>query len=456
MICGGRQILSHAYKNNLLKLRNFNGTKRKHDICIRFLSKTPSSEPNSRTKEHQTTESQQKSFLKAYKIRSSLERLIYHYAEKPLPTISMLDLYKQSEKLSKSYILENAKHTVESLLVYNARRIKQFRSLPYLVVLNPSISESYDLYLKTMYSLVNASLNLPTTLEENEKFTSSVFNEFIDAHSDTLPSLSKGFNEVLDLMSVKQISAFLDEHLKERISMRLIAHQHLELSNVLNDSTAFVEGGKYNGVIKPLNIREVVKKSADFVNDVCAIKYDQTVQINIDTNLYPPNYWSGREPELLQELLTNDFIFPYIEYHLDYILSELFKNSFRAHIENNVKDSVQVTISISSNPSYLELRIRDKGKGIPPAAIDHMFDYSFSTYESNEGESFKTLNVPPGLGVNSIAGIGYGLPLLKNYVEIFNLTIPEETGIDLKTKGLLSVQTYNGWGTDVYFKTVGS
>ncbi|KAM9915164.1 hypothetical protein OXX59_010629, partial [Metschnikowia pulcherrima] len=46
-----------------------------------------------------------------------------------------------------------------------------------------------------------------------------------------------------------------------------------------------------------------------------------------------------------------------------------------------------------------------KGKGIPPNALQHMFDYSFTTYESNEGESFKTLNVPPGLGGNTVAGM---------------------------------------------------
>ncbi|KAK6453883.1 two component sensor [Scheffersomyces xylosifermentans] len=398
---------------------------------------------------------QQEKFLQEYKIRSLLERPIYYYAEKQLPKFSFQRLYDQSQKLSSTFILQNAHETVEHLLAYNARRLKQFRNLPYLVVLNPSISESYNTYLKTMSSLITASLNPPTTLEENDKFSQEVIANFIEVHADTLPSLSKGFQEVLDLLSVDQIKDFLDEHLRERISMRLIAHQHMELTRAINGVTPFVPGGKYNGVIKLLHIPDVIKKNADEVNDIFLLKYDQSVQYNIDTNLYPINYWSRSEPELRNRSEHDALTFAYIEYHLDYILKEIFKNSFRAHIENHVEDPVQITISISETPSYLELRIRDKGKGVDPKVLRHIFDYSFTTFESNEGDAYKTLNVPPGLAGNVVAGMGYGLPLSKNYVEIFNDTIPDEDGIIPTTKGSLTIQSYFGWGTDVYIKTVG-
>ncbi|KAK6460279.1 two component sensor [Scheffersomyces coipomensis] len=398
---------------------------------------------------------QQSRFLEEYKIRTLLERPIYYYADKELPKFSIERLYEQSEKLSPTFILQNAQDTIEHLLAYNARRLKEFRNLPYLVVLNPSISESYSIYLQTMSSLITASLNPPTTMEENETFAKDVLSEFIDVHADTLPSLSKGFNEVIDLINPKQITHFLDNHLKERISMRLIAHQHIQLTKALNGETTYQKGGKYNGVIKILNIPDVIRKNAELINDIFLLKYDQTVPIQIDTNLYPINYWSRQDPELALPTEEELQHFPYIEYHLDYILSELFKNSFRAHIENEIEDPVQITISISKKPtSYLELRIRDKGKGIPSKTLNHIFDYSFTTWENNEGDSYKTLNVPPGLGGNIVAGMGYGLPLSKNYVEIFNDTLPDEDGV-ITTKGSLSIQSYYGWGTDVYLKTVG-
>lgn len=408
-------------------------------------------------------EDQQKAFLQEYKIRSSLERLIYHYAHQPLAKFSILALYEQSRKLDHNVILQIARTTVEQLLAYNARRLRRFRNLPYLVMLNPSISELYNMYLKTMSVLLNASLNPPTTLAENEHFKEDVLTKFIEIHADALPILSKGFSEVLHLISANDIKNFLDEHLKERISMRLIAHQHILLSDSLS-SGLYEKGGNFNGVVKILDIREVIRKNAELVNDICLMKYDQSVPVKVDTNLYPPSFWNLREgpQSLLRHKNPSDpILFPYIEFHLDYILMELFKNSFRAHIENNVLDPVQVTVSTRDKPSFLELRIRDKGKGIPPNVVKHMFDYSFSTYDSGEGESYKTLNVPPGEGGNTVAGMGYGLPLLKNYIEIFNDTIADEV-IDhpdkedvVPTKGLLSVQSYYGWGTDVYLKTVG-
>jgi pyruvate dehydrogenase kinase isoform 1 len=401
-----------------------------------------------------TQEDQQKRFLQEYKIRSLLEKPIYYYSQKELPKFSIDTLYEQSQNLSPEFLIQNALDTVEHLLAYNARRLKEFRNLPYLVVLNPSISESYETYLQTMSSLIKASLELPTTVEENIEFTERVLNELIERHADTLPSLSKGFNEVLNLLSVEQIKSFLDAHLKERISMRLIAHQHIQLTKALSND--FDKGGKYNGVIKKLNIPAIIKKNAEIVNDICLMKYDQSVPITIDTNMYPANYWSRQDPDLSIKSEDDILLFPYIEFHLDYMLTEIFKNSFRAHIENNVLDPVQVTISTSSSPSFLELRIRDKGKGVPPKVLDHIFDYSFTTFESNEGDSFKTLNVPPGVGGNVVAGMGYGLPLLKNYVEIFNSTIPEKDGKLPTTKGLLTIQSYYGWGTDVYLKTVGA
>ncbi|CAK9435977.1 uncharacterized protein LODBEIA_P05700 [Lodderomyces beijingensis] len=389
---------------------------------------------------------QQQQFMEEYKIRTMLEQPIVQYSKRKMPGVSVRDLYRQSQNLTPNFILQNARETLEHLLVFNARRLREFRKLPYLVVLNPSISESYDTYLQSMSSLLKASMYCPHTLEENEAFAEGVLTELIDLHADTLPSLSKGLGEVSELLSAGQVKNFLDDHLKERIKMRLVAHQHLELTKSLKDPASFVPGGKYNGVIKELDMVDVVKKVAEMVNDITMMKYDQSVAIEIDTSVAGSQGTSN--PKTVR--------FPYIEYHLEYMLLELFKNSFRAHIENGVPDPVVVTISISSK--CMELRIRDKGTGIPPKALKHIFDYSFTTYESNEGESFKTLNVPPEHlgGGNTIAGMGFGLPLAKQYVEIFNGTesrhVDEENEIE-PIDGSLTVQTYPGWGTDVYLKT---
>ncbi|KAI3402811.2 hypothetical protein KGF56_004485 [Candida oxycetoniae] len=386
---------------------------------------------------------QQQRFLEEYKIRTMLEQPIFHYAARPLPQLSINQLYRQSENLSPNFILQNARETIENLLVFNARRITEFRKLPYLVVLNPSISESYETYLQSMSSLLKASLYYPHTLEENTDFTENVLSKFINIHADTLPSLSRGFEEVSNLLSAEQIKKFLDEHLKERIRMRLIAHQHVTLTKSLgsDDAHAFVPGGKYNGVIKQLDICDVIKKNAELVNDITMMKYDQSVPVVINTintteAAFPPSSTSN------DEALT----FPYIEYHLDYILMELFKNSFRAHIENRISDHIQVTVSISQTvPKTMEIRIRDRGNGIPCSTLKHIFEYSFTTYKNNEGEGFKTLNVPPEYlgGGNAVAGMGFGLPLAKHYMEIFNSALENSSSSDSESPDTTEVISFS-------------
>lgn len=397
----------------------------------------------------ESTQSQQKVLLQEYKVRSSLERVIHYYAKKPLKDLTMRQLYEQSEKLSPEFIIENARETIDKLLIYNARRLREFRKLPYLVVLNPSISFCYNNYLSTMASLLASSMKMPSSLDENDRFVNGVLKEFLEIHSDTLPTLSKGFGEVINLMNESRIKSFLDVHLKDRICMRLIAHQHEELTGRVL-SGQYEKGDMYNGVVKLLDIREVIKKNAALVNDIFLMKYDQQVSIKIDTNNFPLDYHSLKEPLLDPWSIKNRFMYPYIEHHIDYVFTEIFKNSFRAHIENKVNDPVQVTISLPPDSSYLEIRIRDRGKGIPRKVLDKIFDYSFTTYESQEGDSYKTLNVPPGAEGNVVAGMGYGLPLLKSYIEIFNAT---DASIPAGNRGLLTIQTYPGLGTDVYVKT---
>lgn len=396
---------------------------------------------------------QQRKFLQEYKIRSSMQHIIQEYARSLLPTKSISDLVRQSQELSSDLIIINSHRTIRNLLIYHARRIREFRKLPYLVVLNPLILESYNLYLDSMASFLEIATKMPQTLEENEHFSSVVLADNIEAHSDLLPSLSKGFAEVRDLISDEETKRFLDQHLRERISMRLISQQHILLTRAISGQEPFELGGKYNGVIKPINIVEAVQRNVDVVNDMFLLKYDQTIPVKIVVSRPTPSYWS-KEADLHTTPEHEEAIFPYLGNHLDYMLTEVLKNAFRSHIENSVKDPVVITISISDNPANLEIRIRDKGKGVPGNVLRHIFDYSFTTFESNEGDSFKTLNVPPGLAGNIVAGMGYGLPLLKNYIEIFNDGIEDQKSYE-QVKGLLTIQTYPGWGTDVYMKTVG-
>jgi signal transduction histidine kinase len=169
---------------------------------------------------------------------------------------------------------------------------------------------------------------------------------------------------------------------------------------------------------------------------------------------------------------------------VEYIITELLKNAFRATIESgNEREPIEVTIAAApdvpgkeppvtgdadmgfqldsndeaypseamgaSNPSSqsITIRIRDRGGGIPPEVLPHIWSYSFTTFSdmdfNAENGNLDALNTISSSGghPSSIAGLGYGLPLSRAYAEYFG--------------GSIAVQSLWGWGTDVYLTLKG-
>lgn len=94
--------------------------------------------------------------------------------------------------------------------------------------------------------------------------------------------------------------------------------------------------------------------------------------------------------------------------HLEYILTEILKNAFRASVERSQVQGlpspspIYITIAsppppstfatpisepsltpFNSHPALLTLRIRDSGGGVSPAHISQIFSYSFTTARSS-------------------------------------------------------------------------
>jgi len=104
--------------------------------------------------------------------------------------------------------------------------------------------------------------------------------------------------------------------------------------------------------------------------------------------------------------------------------------------------------SLSSSFQCITIRIRDRGGGISPEILPHIWSYSFTTYNTNnipagDNGNIDALNAISGIGANAstIAGLGYGLPLSRAYAEYFG--------------GSIAVQSLWGWGTDVYLTLQG-
>ncbi|KAJ5173445.1 hypothetical protein N7492_006038 [Penicillium capsulatum] len=397
-------------------------------------------------------------------------------AASPRRALTLTDLLRHGRPpLSKEALLASANFTLSLLPARLASRIQALRNLPFIVVSNPHVSKIYHNYLHSLSTLLPYQQRQITTLEEEHQF-GEVLADLVHTHANTIPILARGFLECRKYVNPTDVTRFLDTHLRARIGTRLIAEQHLALhfaSQPIGENPAGASESKspkntvpsnYIGVIDTaLQPARIVQLCEDFVGEICELKY-------------------GVRPRLLLRG-EPDASFAHVPVHVEYIITELLKNAFRATVESgNEREPIEVTIAAApdvpgndrpiqddadagfqlddavstnevigySNPSSqsITIRIRDRGGGIPPEVLPHIWSYSFTTFsdmdfQSSENGNLDALNTLSGSGghLSSIAGLGYGLPLSRAYAEYFG--------------GSIAVQSLWGWGTDVYLTLQG-
>lgn len=396
--------------------------------------------------------------------------------------------------MSTESLLASANFTLSLLPARLASRIQALRNLPFIVVSNPNVSKIYGNYLHSLSTLLPYQQRQITTLEEENQFA-EVLADLVHTHTNTIPILARGFLECRKYISPAEVTRFLDTHLRARIGTRLIAEQHLALhfssQPVCNGKTGHrADSGEsipsnYIGVIDTaLQPARIIKQCEDFVGEICELNYGVRPTLRI-----------GGQP---------DASFAHVPVHVEYIITELLKNAFRAVIESGHEhEPIEVTIAAApdvpgnhvweffdkptntpnsqldsdvgfqldssdlanndddeSTKSYnynnsqtpssqsITIRIRDRGGGIPPEVLANIWSYSFTTFSEDrvsdsENGYLDALNTISGSGgqLSSIAGLGYGLPLSRAYAEYFG--------------GSIAVQSLWGWGTDVYLTLQG-
>lgn len=291
----------------------------------------------------------------------------------------------------------------------------------------------------------------------------------MQTHSNTIPVLARGFLECRKYINPQDVTRFLDEHLRARIGTRLIAEQHIALhlsSQPHNGNVGSLHEhptshiGVIDTALKP---SEIIRHCESFVSEICELKYGVRPSVVIN----------GQPDTRLAHVPT----------HLEYIITELLKNAFRATVESGKeREPIEITIAASpdtsaaspvlpseeglhniqdhsdsraglsspQNPSIpgVTIRIRDRGGGISPVVLPNIWAYSFTTFGDEDvldisNGNTDALNAISGAGgdSSSLAGLGYGLPLGRAYAEHFG--------------GGIKVQSLWGWGTDVYLSLRG-
>lgn len=334
------------------------------------------------------------------------------------------------------------------------------------MVSNPNISKIYNNYLHSLSTLLPYKSKSISNLEDEIRFT-SVLADLVETHSQTIPTLARGFLECRKYINSTEVTRFLDEHLRARIGTRLIAEQHIALhvssqphQDTKPASKRSNNGTSYIGVIDTaLQPASVINSCGNFVSEICELNYGVR-----------PTWIIDGEP---------DTTLAYVPVHLEYIITELLKNAFRATVESG-RSHEPIVITIAAEPENsrrgssaahpdglgrtfgtngnpiesfedsapgVTIRIRDRGGGISPEVLPNIWSYSFTTF-SEEDElpgsgNMDALNAISGAGGegSSIAGLGYGLPLSRAYAEYFG--------------GGIAVQSLYGWGCDVYLRLKG-
>ncbi|KAI0362770.1 26S proteasome subunit P45 [Trametes cingulata] len=407
---------------------------------------------------------------------TELSRLIEEHAKQPPRPLTLRTLLSFARPLTPESVLKSVEYVFTEIPRRMAMRARSLESLPFIVGMNPFIARTLDAHRRAFQFLIK---HPPVkTLEENARFIEQL-SELVQSHANDIPAMAKGFQECSRYLTPEQISEFLDSTIRNRIAVRLIAEQHIAISRDLARGDS---GSNHLGVVDlACSPKEMIGVCGSFVSDLCEATLGASPQIVIDGDA--------------------DATFAYVPVHLEYILTEILKNSFRATVEWHQRHHsyssaapippVVITIAappppspnsagssmLASTPRYLSMRVRDQGGGVPPGNMSRIFSYSFTTAgrgaEANNGSVWEDEGMGGGpyaaqhvggsaaidamspggnggglfseitgrgvqMGMGTIAGLGYGLPMSRLYARYFG--------------GSLDFKSLDGWGSDVFIK----
>ena len=260
---------------------------------------------------------------------------------------------------------------------------------------------------------------VPMNIEKEKRFATVVSNIY-ERHSRTLMNMAKGAHDVRttlgfdiqDFAQYKDVQKNLDEFYLSRIGIRILIGQYLALRDDTDDEVI----GLVNQNTSPY---EVALQAIADASYMCTRQHGDAPEVTV----------VGR----------TDLTFPYVPSHLHYMLVELLKNSMRATVEHHGVDDmppIKIVIADDEKNEDVAIKVSDEGGGIPRSNMKNVWSYLFTTADPNvlngmldEDSSDFSVDSP-------LAGLGYGLPIARNYARYFG--------------GELTLMSMEGYGTDSY------
>ncbi|KAJ3063767.1 hypothetical protein HDU98_000447 [Podochytrium sp. JEL0797] len=264
--------------------------------------------------------------------------VVEKYAARETKRVTLRQLTVFGRSLSEEKLLRSANYVREELPVRLAHRIMDIQHLPFIVGTNPHIQLIYQLY----WQAFEAFRTFPEikTIDHNRRFCELIEAQ-LQTHLVVIPQLAMGMAEAStpEHMSSEVADRFLNEMLRSRIGRRVLAEQHIALSDTYEQhltstdptqkstthrhESAVIDEDQPDGWIGIVNTQCVAREVIDRVS-VLAKRWFQ------DT--YPHRGFVA--PDVIVNGHANA-VFTYIPDHIEYILFELFKNSMRFTLEQH-------------------------------------------------------------------------------------------------------------------------
>jgi pyruvate dehydrogenase kinase 2/3/4 len=174
----------------------------------------------------------------------------------------------------------------------------------------------------------------------------------------------------------------------QRISRRVIAEQHLALTETFNSPWHFPNAQPLHDqeaigeIFLRCNAKEIVESCGKATQELVKRAHGSHVEIP-EINIYG----------------HLDATFPYILSHLEYILGELLRNSIQAVIEQRKSKDAKpppIDVLICETAQHVMIRISDQGGGIPNDLLPYL--WSFSKGPRREKRLENLARVPKLLG----------------------------------------------------------
>lgn len=361
-----------------------------------------------------------------------------HYSKKSQTGISLMnmmktgkgDLLEEFEKfapIKDDSLTQNERVRIQiacflhrECAVRLAHRAVQLETVPVFKE-SPHIQSVCNMYKASFADM--RRLPVPSTLKGEEQFAKCIDNIY-ERHASTMMSMAKGANDIRTRLAQSSgkdkkvlrddIQTALDEFYKSRIGIRILLQQFLELRKEPIPGTI--------GLIDlHTSVYDIAQRAVEKVNVICDREHGESPVVTI----------VGRE----------DLKFPYVPSHVEYILMELLKNSMRATIEKHGSDEmppIKIVIADGEDNEDIAIKVSDEGGGIRRSDMDKCWSYLYTTANSEVLENMlKDYDLVRDFSSSTpLAGLGYGLPIARNYARYFG--------------GDLVVIPMEGYGTDSF------